>query len=86
VSDNIGNAIRWAQSARRHRTGKASARWVMMRVEPTPTETHGGARALLWIGNDERGRELEITAVEVLQEDGDRYLLVIHVMSTHLKG
>jgi len=39
------------------------------------------------VGLDERGRELEIIAVEVQPADGgQRYLLVIHVLPTHLRG
>ena len=37
-----------------------------------------GATVLTWIGDDERGRELEIVAV-----DRPDCLLVIHVMPTH---
>jgi hypothetical protein len=87
MSDNIGGAsIRWTQSARRHHIGKASARHVIMRAEPTRTSTLAGAAALFWVGTDERGRELEIIAVEVTQPGDERYLLVIHVMPTQLKG
>jgi len=40
--------------------------------EPVPT------RRLIWVGEDERGRELEIVAIEKAD-----YILVIHVMPTH---
>ncbi len=87
MSDNIeGAVVRWTQSARRHRIGKASARHVMRGVEPTRTTTLGGAGAWQWLGVDERGRELEIVAVDVEPPDGDPYLLVIHVMPTELRG
>jgi hypothetical protein len=58
----------------------------MMSVEPTRTTTLAGAGALVWIGRGERGRELEIIAVEVAQQHAERYLLVIHVMPTQLRG
>lgn len=57
----------------------------MHRIEPTRTTTVGGAHAWFWIGPDERGRELEIIAVEIDPDDGDSYLLVIHVMPTGLR-
>lgn len=81
-----GAVVRWTQSARRHRIGKASARHVMTGVKPTRTTTLGGAGAWQWLGVDERGRELEIVAVDVEPADGPPYLLVIHVMPTSLRG
>ena len=76
--------VRWTQSARRHRIGKASARHVMTGVKPMRTTTLGGAGQ--WLGVDERGRELQIVAVDVEPADGPPYLLVIHVMPTKLRG
>lgn len=48
--------------------------------------TLGAANALLWVGADERGRELEIVAVEVSPPDEEPYHLVIHVMPIQLRG
>jgi hypothetical protein len=49
--------------------------------------TTSGANAWLYVGPDERGRELEIIALEVRPADGGQsYLLVIHVMPTQLRG
>jgi hypothetical protein len=46
-----------------------------------------GADAWLYVGSDERGRELEVIALEVHPGDGGRpYLLVIHVLPTQLRG
>lgn len=42
----------------------------MTGVEPTPITTLGGAGAWQWLGVDERGRELEIVAVDVDPPDG----------------
>ena len=70
---------RFAQSARKHRIGKASARHVMDTYEPTRF-TDEGTLKLLWVGNDERGRELEVIAV-----DQETNILVIHVMPTDFK-
>jgi hypothetical protein len=88
VSDNIDHGeIRFTQSARRHRIGRASARHVVATTEPTPVTTSSGANAWLYIGPDERGRELEIIALEVQPADAAQpYLLVIHVMPTKLRG
>jgi hypothetical protein len=77
--------IRFTQAARRHRIGRASARFVMAHVDPTSTTTLGGASVWLWVGPDERGRELEIVAIDVAPPDSDPYRLVIHVMPTTLR-
>ncbi len=88
MSDSINDwEIRFTQSARRHRIGRASARHVLASAEPTPVTTSSGADAWLYVGPDERGRELEIIALEVRPVDAAQpYLLVIHVMPTQLRG
>ena len=88
VSDNSGDwEIRFTQSARRHRIGRASARPVMASTGPTPVTTSGGAAAWLYVGPDERGRELEVIALQVQPAGAAQpYLLVIHVMPTQLRG
>ena len=86
MSDNTGPLeIRFTQSARKHRIGRASARHVLATTDPTPVTTSSGADAWLYVGPDERGRELEIVALEVV-DAGQPYLLVIHVMPTQLRG
>ena len=65
---------RFAQSARKHRIGKTSARYVMDIYEPKKFDDEGTSK-LLWLGNDERGRELEVIAI-----DYETFFLVIHVM------
>lgn len=81
VAHNRTMQIRFTQSARRHRIGKAHARYVMGAYEPTriPADDEHSER-LVWVGMDDRGLELEIVAV--LETD---YLLVIHVMPRSLK-
>ena len=54
-------------------------------IDPTPVTTSSGADAWLYVGPDERGRELEIIALEVA-DAAQPYLLVIHVMPTQLRG
>jgi len=51
----------------------------MTTVDPTESTTTSGEAALLWVGTDDRGVELEIVAA-VLPE----LYLVIHVMPTAL--
>jgi len=78
--------IRFTQAARKHRIGRASVRYVMSTVIPPGTVTTQGNQAWTYIGADERGRELEVIAVEIGQQPGQRpYLLVIHVMPTGLR-
>ncbi len=88
MSDNTDYLeIRFTQSARKHRIGRASAHHVLTSTEPTAVTTTSGADAWLYVGPDERGRELEIIAVEVKPAEAERpYLLVIHVMPTQLRG
>ena len=84
VSDNTDPwEIRFTHSACRHRIGRASARYVLATAEPTAVTTASGADAWLYVGPDERGRELEVIALKVYPAYGGRpYLLVIHVMPT----
>jgi hypothetical protein len=79
--------IRFTQAARKHRIGRASARHVMASTAPTPVTTSRGTDAWLYVGPDERGRQLEVIAIEVGPTEGaSPYLLVIHVMPTQLRG
>lgn len=73
--------LRWAQASRRHRIQRARARFVMATVEPVETTTVAGNPALLWIGPDDRGVELEIAAA-VLTD----LFVVVHVMPTALRS
>jgi hypothetical protein len=78
--------VRFTQAARKHRIGRASVRHVMATVAPSVTITPQGNAAWLYVGRDERDRELEIIAVELGSEaDGDEVLLVLHVMPTRLR-
>ncbi|MGQ0776814.1 MAG: hypothetical protein ACT4NY_20750 [Pseudonocardiales bacterium] len=52
----------------------------MNTAEPITTTTKAGNEALLWIGPDDRGVQLEIIAAVV----ADMYL-VVHVMPTALR-
>ena len=56
--------VRFTQSARRHRIGRAHALYVMDTSEPTALEEPGQPRRLVWLGADDRGLMLEIVAVE----------------------
>ncbi|HEY5853242.1 MAG TPA: hypothetical protein VIW24_04095 [Aldersonia sp.] len=73
--------LRWYRSARRHRIGKAHAMHVINSVEPECVDATATADArLVWIGNDDRGVELEIVALDL-----DEAVVVIHVMPTELR-
>ena len=70
--------IRFTQSARKHRIGKARALHVINNYMPIDIQGDADARdKQLWVGLDDRGLELEI--VTVMSDD---YLLVIHAMPT----
>lgn len=78
--------IRFTQAARKHRIGRASVRYVMSTVIPAGTATTQGNQAWIYTGADERGRELEVIAVEIGPQRGQRpYLLVIHAMPASLR-
>ncbi len=58
----------------------------MATVLPAGTVTAQGNPAWIYTGNDERGRELEVIAVEIKQgEEQGTVLLVIHAMPTSLR-
>lgn len=59
---------------------------VMTRTTPTGTTTSQGNPGWRYVGLDERGRDLEIIAVEVTGNTGQDLLLVIHAMPTRLRG
>jgi hypothetical protein len=75
--------LRWARSASKHRVPRRCIRTVMSGcrlrfTEPPPPEAPAGAsERLVFVGDDERGRALEVMAVE--PEKGEA-LLVIHAM------
>lgn len=78
----MGVRIKFTQSARKHRIGRAHALHVVNNNEPvviTPAHAEAQERRT-WIGADDRGVELEIIGV-VLPE----YLLIIHVMPTQYR-
>lgn len=77
MAHNIEPAeIRFTQSARKHRIGKARALYVIENYQPMEVgDPKTGDQNLRWIGVDDKGLELEIIAVVTPE-----YLLVIHVM------
>ena len=76
-----GRPLRWYRSARRHRIGRTHALHVITSTEPTvvPAEESLDQR-LVWIGEDDRGIELEIVALDLPDA-----VVVIHVMPTALR-
>ena len=73
--------IRFTRGSRKHRIGRKSAYHVItMTAANIAADPHTGDTTLSWIGPDERGRELEIVALE--RPD---CFLVIHVMPTHYR-
>jgi hypothetical protein len=76
--------IEFTRSSRRHRIGRASARFVIATAKPVDGGTLRGCPSWWFIGPDERGRELEILAVQTQGDnDPEPVLLVIHVMPTN---
>lgn len=75
--------VRWARSASRHRVPRRSIRFVIEHcrlrfTEPPPDAAPaGGSRRIVFLGEDERGKALEVMAVRPTDET----MLVIHAMS-----
>lgn len=68
--------------AQAHRIGRAHVVYVMTTVEAVVIPADGDAdERFFWIGEDERGRELEIVALNLPD-----FVLVIHVMPTAFRG
>jgi hypothetical protein len=77
---NLGVEYDWSRSSRRHRIGRAHAKHVIDTTAPREITTASGASGLEWVGDDDRGVELEVVAV-ILAD----VVLVIHVMPTALR-
>lgn len=74
----VSRVVRWYRSARKHRVGKAHAPHVIRSTTPTPVPADPPLDArLVWIGDDDRGVELEIVALGLPDA-----IVVIHVMPT----
>lgn len=75
--------VRFAQSARRHRIGKAHALAALEKAG-TPTAVPAPSDALderlVFVGVDDRGIELEIIAIQL-----PNFLYIIHVMPTQFR-
>jgi hypothetical protein len=73
--------IRFTRGSRKHRIGRTSARHVVETVAPSiEVDDITDAVIVRWVGSDERGRELEIIAIERTD-----CRLVIHVMPMHYR-
>ena len=73
--------VRFAKSARKHRIGRAHVLFVLENYEPvTFLSIYGEDQKLLWIGQDDRGLELEIVAIKLVE-----HILVIHVMPRNFR-
>ena len=78
---DVGRPYRWYRSARRHRIGKAHAMHVIATAEPRSVLASDAFDArLVWIGEDDRGIELEIVALDLPDA-----IVVIHAMPTSLR-
>jgi uncharacterized DUF497 family protein len=82
LNNNNGVPVEFTQSARRHKIGRERVRQVLadpvvvVRIE----EPHDPRVRMLYLGDDESGRALEVVAVD----EGDR-LVVIHAMDLREK-
>ncbi|KPN47867.1 hypothetical protein AN933_23765 [Mycobacterium intracellulare subsp. chimaera] len=59
---------------------------MLAHTAPIVVTTNHGSPGWRWVGPDERGRELEVIAVEVQGDrDPEPVLLVIHVMPANFR-
>ena len=77
MAHNIPSSqVRFTQSARKHRIGRARALYLLEHYQPMAVmDGKKGDKSFRWIGSDDRGVELEVIAVAT-----PHYLLIIHVM------
>lgn len=75
--------LEFTQSARRHRIGRAHAKYVIATYEPVPTFTPRGEPGLEWVGADETGRELHVIGAWKGHR-GALVIVVMHVFPTAL--
>lgn len=69
---------KFTRGSRKHRIGRAHAKHVMATVNPIVVPATAGVdERLVWVGDDDRGLELEIVALNLPD-----MVLVIHVMPT----
>lgn len=73
---------KFTRGSRKHRIGRAHARYVMASVDPIVVPATAGVdERFVWVGVDDRGLELEIVALNL-----DDKVLVIHVMPIYRKA
>lgn len=76
--------LKLTQAARKHRVGVARIAHVVSTCEPTVGVRPSGEPEFYWIGEDDRGLELEVIGVMVTHDDKP-VLLIIHAMPTALR-
>ena len=70
--------VRFTRDARKHKIGHARARFVIENNEPMQRPgLFKNEKKLTWVGNDDRGLELEVIGIEYADE-----IFIIHVMPT----
>ena len=78
----LPSTVRFTQSARKHRIGKARVMFTINSVEPISLlNSDSGKQELIWIAKDDRGVELEILGI--VEDD---FLIIIHVMPFNFRG
>lgn len=78
--------VRFTNSARKHRIGRAHALYAMNTATRTFRVDSDGVVVTWWIGEDDRGLELEVLGFEAIDvKTYDHVLLIIHVMPTSLR-
>lgn len=76
--------MKLTQSARKHRIGAARIAHVVITSQPSVGIRPSGETEYCWIGDDDRGLELEIIGV-IVETDGEQMMVIIHAMPTLMR-
>nr|NLI50768.1 hypothetical protein [Propionibacterium sp.] len=76
--------MKLTQAVRKHRLGAARIAHVISTCQPTVGVRLSGEPEYCWIGDDDRGLELEIIGV-IVATDSEPTMLIIHAMPTALR-
>ena len=95
LSDRTGTLLRvrmsWTHASRRHGIARHAARFVvedcgLVYVQPAPPGSAVPDPRLVFLGDDEAGRAIEVIGVEMVADpNGEDHLRVIHAMALRVK-
>lgn len=79
-SSRTGSSVCRLHATARRGIGVAHVRYVIENCDAEPAQRGSGNIGLQWIGADDRGDVLEILGLELIDAQGEQFLLITHVM------